>query len=46
MMERDYVIGDIKAELEEIEHMDEKIQETNNNLGITYAGSILTLLCC
>ena len=39
MMEREYVIGDIKAELEEIEHMDEKIQETNNNLGITYAAS-------
>lgn len=45
-MEREYIIGDIKAELEEIEHMDGKIQETNNNLGITYAGAFLTLLCC
>lgn len=45
-MEREYVIGDIKAELEEIEHMNEKIQETNNNLEVTYTGAILTLLCC
>lgn len=45
-MEREYVIGDIKEELEEIERMNEKSQDADGIYRFTNDGPVLSLLCC
>lgn len=45
-METEYIVGDINLELEEIEHMNEADQETNNIYRYTNTGPVLSLLCC
>ncbi len=46
MMEREYIIGDMKTELEEIERMNEKNLDANDIYRFTNDGPFLTLLCC
>lgn len=45
-MEREYVVGDINVELEEIERMGEKMQETSDVYRLTYGGAFLSIMCC
>lgn len=46
MMEREYVIGDMREELEEIERMNEKNPDDSDIYRYTNGGAVLTLLCC
>ncbi len=45
-MEKEYIVGDLDAELEEIERINEKIREVKDNYVITYGGAFLSIMCC